>query len=99
MHDWGVIPGFCYANAAGCDKLVAFDVLPGPPDRLYYTLVHANCSQLSQAHQQGVEMVRLQENHPWAGAALERVRLRRRPLSSAALSSRRPLSRASPRRG
>jgi len=42
MHDWGVIPGFCYANAAGCDKLVAFDVLPGPPDRLYYKLVHTN---------------------------------------------------------
>ena len=41
VHDWGCIPGFMYSNTAGCDKLVAFDVLLAKkPDRLYYALKH-----------------------------------------------------------
>jgi hypothetical protein len=41
VHDWGCAPGFMYSNTAGCDKLVAFDVLLAKkPDRLYYALNH-----------------------------------------------------------
>ena len=43
VHDWGCAPGFMYSNTAGCDKLVAFDVLLAKkPDRLYYALNHLN---------------------------------------------------------
>ena len=43
VHDWGCAPGFMYSNTAGCDKLVAFDVLMAKkPDRLYYALNHLN---------------------------------------------------------
>lgn len=56
VHDWGCAPGFMYSNTAGCDKLVAFDVLIAKkPDRLYYALNHLNyqghfaiCFKLSQ---------------------------------------------------